>query len=196
MNSDFERNVLKYYDLLIEVEGRAPKSVARPLKGQNETFAQWKKRVLGDTVEGIRVYRPVDVQGATRMATLAEEGKRLKSVVQDAKVKVKVQAEERLAATVEESELELEHAKQTAIRKIRKVRDQAQDHVEKVRQRAETVPVEELEEILQITDLDIATREFLQRLVDESRNNEVPLRYVLEKLVSFRGQAVVRAREN
>ncbi len=200
MNSDFERNVLKYYDLLVEFEGQAPKSVARPLAGRNETFAQWKKRVLGDAAEDIRIFRPVNVPGATRMATLAEEGKRLKSVVRDAKVKTKVQVEGRLASTVEDRELALQEAKRTAKRKIKKVQDLAQDRVEQVRtevlRRAETVPAEELEEILQTTDLDAATREFLQRVVEESRNEEVPLRYVLEKLVRFRGQAVVRAREN
>ncbi len=62
--------ILKSYSLLVDFDGQPDReNVPSPLD-KNETFGQWKKRVLGANIDGVTVYGPIEVNDRTRINTL------------------------------------------------------------------------------------------------------------------------------
>lgn len=66
-------NMLKTYGILVDFDGK-PKDKAGTGKLADETFGQWKRRVLGDSVDNLVVYIPVEVPPQKRMRILKQEG--------------------------------------------------------------------------------------------------------------------------
>lgn len=69
---DFCYKILKKYSMLVDFEGTPhSKSVLEPIPEDNETYKQWKKRVLGDAVSDVTLYGPIiDPAPQTRIKTL------------------------------------------------------------------------------------------------------------------------------
>ena len=193
--SNFCANVLRYYDLVVQFDGVAPRNVAAPKSG-DETFAQWCKRVLGDEVENVRVFRPQEVNGRTRMKTLADEGRELKQLVQETKARVRSAANEKVA----QIQNDLVEVKKTVSKELKKkvavVRARAEQDIQTAHVRAAQVPIQELQDLLMDLNLDPATQQFLDRLIAKAGKDPFPLGVVLRGLVDRRVLAVAAAREN
>lgn len=64
--------VLKTYSLLVDFDGQPDReNVPAPVPG--ETFKHWKKRVLGDDAENVRVYMPIEPAPQSKMERLIEQ---------------------------------------------------------------------------------------------------------------------------
>ena len=67
--SIYQYRILKAYSLLVDFDGEpARENVPSPVEG--ETFKQWKKRVLGDSISNVTVFTPVLHKPQTKMTTL------------------------------------------------------------------------------------------------------------------------------
>ncbi len=64
--------ILKKYSLLIDFDGHPPyKTVPSPTNGtKNETYGQWKLRVLGKNVTNVVIYTPAQPANQTKINTL------------------------------------------------------------------------------------------------------------------------------
>ncbi len=61
--------VLKKHSLIVDFEGEPAQGKFSELE-PGETYAHWKKRVLGNDVRNVVLYAPVEPAGQTRMSTL------------------------------------------------------------------------------------------------------------------------------
>ena len=200
MSSDykkFQNNVLRYYDFYIEFDGEAKEQVERRLAdGSTETFSAWTRRVLGSKAGEIRVYRPVPVDGRTRISTIAEEGRVLKQLIQQFTAKLKTEGKESLQAVEDAALRKTEEIAKKSKMTVIKAKNKAALEVENARmvanQKAMAVPIEELRHIMdQIGEpLEPAVREHLERLVADAEGNEFPLEALLRGMIDTQIQAV------
>lgn len=72
---DYCYRILKKYSMLVDFEGTPHrKTVPDPRPEDNETYKQWKERVLGNAVSDVTLYAPiVDPASQTRIATLQSQ---------------------------------------------------------------------------------------------------------------------------
>ncbi len=69
---EYCRKILKEYSIIVDYDGDVNRiNLPAPID-ENETFKQWKERVLGDQVENVVVYFPEIPAQQTRIATLQE----------------------------------------------------------------------------------------------------------------------------
>lgn len=61
--------VLKKHSLIVDFEGEPSQGKFSELDA-DETYAYWKKRVLGDDVSNVVLYAPIEPAGQTKMSTL------------------------------------------------------------------------------------------------------------------------------
>lgn len=64
--------VLKKHSLIVDFEGEPAQGKFFELD-PDETYACWKKRVLGDDVSNVVLYAPVEPVGQTKMSTLQSQ---------------------------------------------------------------------------------------------------------------------------
>ncbi len=72
-NERYCYRIFKKYSLLVDFEG-TPHRVNVPEEIENETFARWKKRVLGSDVENVVVFVAIKPDPRTRIKTLKKWG--------------------------------------------------------------------------------------------------------------------------
>ena len=189
MSIEFRAKVLKKHGLFVLFDGESPTRVASPA-ADRETFASWSRRVLKKEPGEVLVFRPSCVDPRVHMATLADEGEALKELVKENQAIVRFDAAEKLAHVEEVLAEEIESIKQRE-RKLRaNQREKAALKIEEANRRlkqAALVPVEELRALLEDVDaeqpLDDATREFIDRTMDEASNDTFPLEVILRKLL-------------
>ena len=193
----FQKSVLRFYDFYIEFVGDVPKHVERPMKNNSsESFAVWKKRVLGSEVSDVRVYRPVIVDGRTRIATVANEGQALKQLIQQSTAKVKAEGKELLQAVADSATSQKQEIKKKSKKAVAEVKIQAVMEIKKTKEamykKAIQVPIEELEHIIdQIGEsLEPAVKEHLEKLVRSAKNQNFPLEALLKGMISTQVHAV------
>ena len=193
----FQRSVLRFYDFYVEFDGDAPKHVERPTTDSpTESFAVWKKRVLGSGVTDVRVFRPVIVDGRTRVSTIAEEGLVLKQLLQQSTAKVKITGRALLQAAEDTATHEKQEIKKKSRRKVADAKSQAAIEIEKTRntayQKAMQVPIDELELIIdQIGEsLEPAVKEHLEKLVAKAEKDKFPLEALLRGMIDAQIKAV------
>lgn len=61
--------ILKKHSLIVDFDGK-PAQGKFPELDPDETYACWKKRVLGDDVSNVVLYAPIEPAGQTKMSTL------------------------------------------------------------------------------------------------------------------------------
>ncbi len=193
----FQSSVLRFYDFYIEFVGDIPKHVERPIPGKSkESFAVWKKRVLGSDVSDVCVYRPVIVDGRTRLSTLAVEGRALKQLIQQSRAEVKAIGKESLQVVEDNATRQKQEIKNKARKVLKEVKNQAATEIEKTRetllQKAMLVPIEELEYIIGQNGevLEPAVKEHLENLMANAKMDKFPLEALLRGLIETQIQAV------
>jgi hypothetical protein len=66
---NYSYKILNIYNLIVDFEGEhQPLKTLSPV--DDETFAKWKRRVLGDAVTDVVLYVPITPAGNTRIRTL------------------------------------------------------------------------------------------------------------------------------
>jgi hypothetical protein len=68
---DYCRRILNTYSLIIDFDGEPSReNVPGPLNDKDETYGQWKQRVLGDDITNVVLYAPDTPANQTRISTL------------------------------------------------------------------------------------------------------------------------------
>ena len=201
----FQGSVLRFYDFYIEFEGDSPNHVERPaVKDSTENFAAWKKRVLGTGVSDVRVYRPVDVDGRTKISTIADEGRALKLLIRQSTAKVKTVGREQLQAAEDKALRQTQEFEKKSRKTVTDVKNKAARKIEETRQtfyrKAMQVPIDELRQIIEDVgeSLEPAVKEHIEKLVTKASKDEFPLRALLREMIETQAVAVqvVRSRNN
>ena len=194
----FQDSVLRFYDFYIEFEGNAPNHVERPLKTDTtEKFAAWKKRVLNIGIFDIRVYRPVTVDGRTKISTMADEGRILKQLIRQSTAKVKSTGRVELQAAEDKARLQKQKLKKKSQETVIAVQTQAARSIKETREalykNAKKVPIDELSQIIEDIgeSLEPAVREHLEKLINKAEKDEFPLQTLLKEMINTHIAAVL-----
>ncbi|MEQ5802391.1 hypothetical protein [Halomonas sp. H10-9-1] len=165
--------ILKKYGVLVEDnEGWVEELQRVPHRKENETFKQWKIRMFGEDVEGLRIYAPYEPAPQTRMSTLYNDSGAdyLLLALEDYRGMAEEEAEEALEAAVENT-------------------------TEEITKKLTTVPKNVLKEIVIENEdyLEPSALEFLNRYIEQSGRN-VNTKEILTDLITTYSKVVAQYR--
>ena len=164
--------ILKAYSIIVDFDG-TPQRKNVPSTIAGETYGQWKKRVLGDTVENVVLYVPTRPANQTKISTLQD--------LADA---------EHLEKIFFVFGKEKENQKKSAINEA------TENAINKTEQLYAGLPKKDLEDILEELDdkLEPSVAEFLNRFVNATTPN-IDTRDLILDLIKAYNETVIQYRK-
>lgn len=180
--------ILNTYSLIADFKGRArTTNVPGPAANMDETFNEWKTRVLGDAVSDVVLYIPQRPAPQTRITTLQKksDAKHIGNVFKA----FEKQKNEKFIAEVKELKAVEKKKKELLTAKHKKRLNDTERSII-------YVPKQILESLIQEHDgkIEYSVQDFLKRFLDETRD-DINIEELLRKLLSNYNHVVRSYRE-